>query len=222
MKLTKRLREKNKETPFLIFVSFLISFLISRLYVFFLVNGWTGRDIFPFETYMIHHFYYGLALIIIAGWISIVHKDKLSDRISAVLYGGGLGIFFDEIGLLLTHFTDYWAGITYTVVILISLLMLNFIFFAEFWKEISSGLRKYAKKHNLDHGPWNLLGLINVIDEVENKMEKTSKITAGFIGLILVATGLLVISYPALIQYWVGGAFILSGLGHIIQSIKRN
>ncbi len=222
MPIKNFLKKKNKEMPFLIFISFLISFLIARLYVFFLVPGWTGRDLFPFETYMIHHFYYGLALIIIAGWISIVHKNRKLERISAILYGAGLGIFFDEIGLLLTHFADYWAGITYTIVMIIALLMLNFIFFADFWKEVSSEIKKFAKKHNLDHGPWNLLGMINVLNEVENKMSKTKKITAAFIGLILVSTGILVIMYPALIQYWVGGAFILSGLGHMIQSIKRS
>ncbi|MFP4116670.1 MAG: hypothetical protein ACLFQ8_00045 [Candidatus Aenigmatarchaeota archaeon] len=71
-------------------------------------------------------------MIIIAGWISLDHKNKNLERLSAILYGLGLGIFFDEIGLLLTEFTDYWAGITYTSVVTISLFMLNFIFFKDF------------------------------------------------------------------------------------------
>lgn len=221
MSIKKIFKEKKEETPFIIFISFLASFIASRAYVYFLTPGFTGRDIFPFEQYMIHHFYYGLALIIIAGWISIVHKDRSLDRLSALFYGLGLGIFFDEIGLLLTHFTDYWSGITYTFVIIISLLMLNFIFFSDFWKEVKGELRKFSRKHKLTHGPWNLIGLINMLDEVETKMSRTRKVTTAFIGLIFILTGILVMSYPALIQYWVGGAFILSGIGYIIQIIKK-
>jgi len=156
----------------------------------------------------------------IAGWISIVHRDKVMCRVSATLYGLGLGIFFDEIGLLLTHFTDYWAGITYTFVIIISLIMLNFIFFSDFWKEVGTGLSRYAKKNKFDRGPWNLLGVVNIIDEVENKMIKTNKMAMGFIGMVFLVTGILIILYPRLIQYWVGGAIILSGVEHIIHSVK--
>ncbi|MFW5902426.1 MAG: hypothetical protein ACOCTT_00900 [archaeon] len=222
MPIKEIFNEKKGETPFIIFTSFLASFLASRIYVYFFTPGFTGRDIFPFEQYMIHHFYYGIALIIIAGWISIVHKNRSLNRLSALFYGLGLGIFFDEIGFLLTYFTDYWSGITYTIVIIISSLMLNFIFFADFWKEVNEEVKRFSKKHNLTHGPWNLIGLINILDEVETRMSRTRKVATAFIGLIFIITGMLVISYPTLIQYWVGGAFILSGVGYIIQLIKRD
>ncbi len=222
MSLGNLLRKKRSEVPFIIFVSFLLSFLIARIYVYFLVPGWAGADIFPFEEYIVHHFYYGVALIMIAGWLSLVHKDRNVERGSAVLYGLGLGIFFDEIGLLLTEFADYWAGITYTFVVLISLTMFNFIFFADFWKEVGSGVGKFAKKHKLDHGPLNMMGLVDVLDEVEKKMPKTGNIAATITGLVLLVAGVLVIRYPDLIRYWVGGAFVLSGIARLVQVAKRD
>lgn len=216
------LENKRQEVPFLIFISFLISFLIARIYVYLLVPGWAGSEILPFEKYIIHHFYYGIALVMIAGWLSLIHKDKNVERGAAILYGLGLGIFFDEIGLLLTEFTDYWSGITYTFVVIISLGMINFIFFKDFWEEVGSEVFQFAKKHNLDHGPFDLLGLVDVLNEVEKEMPETGKVTATATGLVLLAAGVLVIRYPQLIRYWVGGAFLLSGIARLIQVARRD
>ncbi len=222
MSIKEMFKSKRKEVPFIIFIAFLVSFLIARIYVYLLVPGWAGADIFPFERYIIHHFYYGIALVIAAGWISIVHKDRNLERVAAVAYGLGLGIFFDEIGLLLTEFTDYWTGITYTFIIIISLLMLNFIFFSGFWSEVGTEISKFAKKHNLDRGPLSLMGLVDLLDEVENKMPESGKIATTATGLVLVSAGILVIRYPALIRYWVGGAFILSGIAQVVKVVKEN
>ncbi len=215
------LHKKRKEVPFLILIAFLLSFIVARIYVYLLVPGWAGADIFPFEDYIIHHFYYGIALVMIAGWLSIVHRDRNIERLSAILYGLGLGIFFDEIGLLLTEFTDYWTGITYTFVVILSLLMFNFIFFKDFWEEVGSEITKVVKKHKLDHGPLNIMGLIDLLDEVERKMPKTGKVTAAATGIILLSAGILVVRYPALIRYWVGGAFLISGIAQITQALKK-
>ncbi|MFP4115902.1 MAG: hypothetical protein ACLFTQ_01725 [Candidatus Aenigmatarchaeota archaeon] len=215
------IQEKSDEVPFLVFVSFLISFLAARIYVYFLGNVGTAADIFPFEKYILHHLYYGVGLLIIAGWISIIYKDKNLNRISAVIYGAGLGIFFDEVGLLLTEFADYWAGITYTVVVVISLLLLNIVFFSDFWEEVRSGVTAFAERHRLDRGPWNLMGMVDILEEVEDKMSQTRKITTVFVGIILIVTGILVIRYPSLIKYWVGGAFVLSGIAHLIEVAKK-
>jgi len=214
------LRKKSKEAPFLVFISFLVSFAVTRIYVYFLGNIGAAADIFPLEDYVLHHYIYGIVLLIAAGWVSIIYKDKNLHRMSALLYGTGLGIFFDEIGLLLTEFADYWAGITYSFVVVFSLILLNLIFFEDFWKEVGSGIGKFAKRHNLDHGPLALMGAVDLLNEVEEKMPETGRITAAFTGFILLVMGLLVILYPGLIRYWVGGAFALSGIAQIIQAVR--
>ena len=59
-----------------------------------------------------HHFWYGLALIAIGGWLGIARPSKRLSRIYAVLYGLGAGFIGDEVGLLLT-FGDYYSELTY-------------------------------------------------------------------------------------------------------------
>jgi len=59
-----------------------------------------------------HHFWYGLALIAIAGWLGIVRPSERLSRVYAIVYGLGAGFIGDEVGLLLT-FGDYYSELTY-------------------------------------------------------------------------------------------------------------
>ena len=58
-----------------------------------------------------HHFWYGLALVIAAGWIGIALSDAWLGRNLAIIFGLGTGLIGDEVGLLLT-FGDYTSNIT--------------------------------------------------------------------------------------------------------------
>jgi hypothetical protein len=58
-----------------------------------------------------HHFWYGLALVIVAGWIGIALSDAWLGRNLAIIFGLGTGLIGDEVGLLLT-FGDYTSNIT--------------------------------------------------------------------------------------------------------------
>jgi hypothetical protein len=58
-----------------------------------------------------HHFWYGLVLIGVSGWVGIVYNDEKIDRICAIVFGVGLGFIGDEVGLLLT-FGDYYSELT--------------------------------------------------------------------------------------------------------------
>lgn len=84
-------------TPFIAFVAFLISFVLTRAiaYLFPSVNLIIGK-------YHIHHFYYGIALLIVSNWITLVSNREGPRLFAAMLFGIGLGILADEAGLLLT------------------------------------------------------------------------------------------------------------------------
>ena len=58
-----------------------------------------------------HHFWYGLVLTGVAGWLGIVYNDDRYTRIYAVVFGVGLGFIGDEVGLLLT-FGNYYSELT--------------------------------------------------------------------------------------------------------------
>src|SRR5215467_963860 len=64
-----------------------------------------------------HHFWYGIEMLAIVGWLSIagVRTDRL-DRAYALVYGLGLGLIGDEVGLLLT-FGNYYSELTYLIFI---------------------------------------------------------------------------------------------------------
>lgn len=58
-----------------------------------------------------HHFWYGLAIVIAAGWTGIALSNVWLSRNLAILFGLGVGLIGDEVGLLLT-FGDYNSNLT--------------------------------------------------------------------------------------------------------------
>src|SRR5258708_2901112 len=58
-----------------------------------------------------HHFWYGLGLVLAAGWIGIALSNMWLSRNLAIIFGLGVGLIGDEVGLLLT-FGDYTSNLT--------------------------------------------------------------------------------------------------------------
>lgn len=92
-------------------VSFILTFLVARSFSYFYPNV-----ILVSGRLHIHHFWFGLALVALSGWLGINYNHKEIDTIAAILYGVGGGLIVDEIGLLLT-FGDYWSELTWTFMI---------------------------------------------------------------------------------------------------------
>ena len=92
---------------FIATLAFVISFFGSRLFA----------TAFPTTVVTqggihLHHFWYGIALISVAGWMGIAWRNERLYRLYAVLYGLGAGFVGDEVGLLLT-FNNYQSELTY-------------------------------------------------------------------------------------------------------------
>jgi hypothetical protein len=58
-----------------------------------------------------HHFWYGLAMVVSAGWAGIALSNEKLGRDLAIVFGLGAGLIGDEVGLLLT-FGDYGSNLT--------------------------------------------------------------------------------------------------------------
>jgi hypothetical protein len=58
-----------------------------------------------------HHFWYGLAMVAMAGWLGIAYNRTRLLRTYAIIFGLGAGLIGDEIGLLLT-LGDYQSSLT--------------------------------------------------------------------------------------------------------------
>ncbi|MFW5912768.1 MAG: hypothetical protein ACOCSA_03030 [Candidatus Hadarchaeota archaeon] len=204
---------RQGEPPFLIFFSFLISFSIARTYAVLLGPALrVGRVVF-------YLFYWGVVLIIVSGWLSIHYKGKILTRVNALLLGIGMGLFFDQIGFLLTHFEDYWVGVTYNVVIGVTLILLNLVYFPDFWRSVSSELYSFAERKNLHYGPLDLLGLVDVFSRFAENLPSVGRLTTLFTGALLILMGFLVLVYSDLVQYLLAMAFILNGVFYLLRSL---
>ncbi len=134
---------KRKEVnPFIVFSCFIASFAIARLVALF----------FPevsliVNDYHIHHFYYGIGLLIISNWILLVSNSTLISKIAAALFGTGLGLITDEIGLLLTcnssgKICDYYSRQSYDLAIIITLVFFIIIYFPPVWHHIKQRMKR--------------------------------------------------------------------------------
>lgn len=95
-------------------ISFIIAFIVARTF-----TSLYPKTVWEISGLHIHHFWYGLALLAIGGWLGITVENERVNRIAAILFGAGGGLIGDEVGLLLTLSAHaYWADFTYTFIII--------------------------------------------------------------------------------------------------------
>ena len=87
-------------------VAFVASFLGARLFATLNPTVTVVRSGIHF-----HHFWYGLAMVISAGWLGITLNNERMGRNLAIVFGLGAGLIGDEVGLLLT-LGDYTSNLT--------------------------------------------------------------------------------------------------------------
>jgi hypothetical protein len=95
-------------------VSFALSFAVARTF-----TTLSPNVILSPSGFHVHHFWYGILMLAVGGWLGISYNDPGVDRIAAIIFGAGGGLICDEAGILLTlQSENYWAGISYTFVII--------------------------------------------------------------------------------------------------------
>lgn len=94
------IREHNKQKLFIMLIFFLVSFAIVRSYSVFI-----GHGIF-IRGYHIHHFYFGTLALFIGGVLGVLNNSERRLILASALIGIGIGLFMDEVGLLLNCTTD--------------------------------------------------------------------------------------------------------------------
>lgn len=141
---------RRKEIPFIIFFSFLITFGATRIVVYSIHNNLVPDLLFFVKTvyirgYHIHHFNFGIVLLVIAGFFSLVDAARNHVRKTAILYGIGLALITDEFGFLVTlnaNASAYWSRQSYDAVITIGFLLLNIAYFGRFWKVMGNKIKR--------------------------------------------------------------------------------
>ena len=129
-------RELHPGLAVLTLASFIASFLAARAFT----------TIFPTTVVNtggihFHHFWYGLAMLVSAGWLSIVSSHHHFDRAYAIIFGLGAGLVGDEVGLLLT-LGDYKSELTYVFFVVVlataGICYLLFRFWNVLWRDLTS------------------------------------------------------------------------------------
>ncbi len=129
-RLTSRLRPPpDKTVQFLILVSFLIWFIIWRLYLLFIpplfFTVWGNH---------IHHYSYGIILLSILSFIFLAYPPSYKWRLRfSVLLGVALAFAYDEFAMWLLQGDYYHYRLNYDAIVIIALLILNTIYFQNFW-----------------------------------------------------------------------------------------
>ena len=92
---------------FIAVLAFVASFFGSRMFAILFPNVVVVNGGIHF-----HHFWYGIAMVSVAGWVGIAWQNDRLDRILALTYGLAAGFIGDEVGLLLT-LGNYETELTY-------------------------------------------------------------------------------------------------------------
>ena len=119
-------------------VSFIISFIVTRTFTYFFPNV-----VLVSGGLHIHHFWFGIVLLAVGGWLGINYDDKEIDIVASIFYGVGGGLIVDEVGLLLT-FGDYWSGLTWTFMILLFSFIFALLLFGRYRKIILGELHDFV------------------------------------------------------------------------------
>ncbi len=141
LNLLKRKKEE-KNIEFIIASWYLVTFILSRsiIYLF--------GDAFPYlflniKGVHIHHFAYGFFLLAIAGYLSLVINLSMKHKkLVAVIYGIGLGLAIDELGMWLRLEDNYYLRVSFDAAVIILALFINFIYFGSYWSKLLNKLVK--------------------------------------------------------------------------------
>jgi hypothetical protein len=133
--------QRRPNLSVLALISFIASFVVARTFTTFnpdivLVSGGIH----------IHHFWFGLVLQAIGGWLGISYNDERINRLAAILFGAGGGLIGDEVGLLLT-FGNYWSEITYTLIIMFLAIASTSILIIRYSKTITAELAHFVRSN---------------------------------------------------------------------------
>lgn len=131
---------RRKELPFLIFLSFLVTFAAARLLVGLIYSG-SIQPMFLYVTVSndvihVHHLVYGIIILSVLSFVSVVFPQVIQRKphLAAILYGVSLGLIFDEAALWLRLEDDYDHRISYDAVIMVGSILGLAAYFGAFWR----------------------------------------------------------------------------------------
>jgi hypothetical protein len=114
-------RSRTQRTAREILFAFVVTFVLTRLFVLFMAEGWLPDIHINVGDTHVHHLALGILLLACVGATALLFRPAARGlRRTAVLYGVGLALTFDEFGMWL-HLEDvYWQRASFDAVVVIA------------------------------------------------------------------------------------------------------
>jgi hypothetical protein len=120
--------------------SFILTFALSRVFVFLIMSKAMPNLYFFLHGTHVHHLNYGIFLLATVGGYSVFRRPTgRAAEITALLYGVAMGLTFDEFGMWLHLGGSYWQRASVDAVIVVSALF-GLVAFAR-------SLKRFEKRH---------------------------------------------------------------------------
>jgi hypothetical protein len=109
----------------LVLLAFIFTFMIARMLVIFIMAGKLPPELFfHVSGTHVHHLNYGIFLLSISGaYLIFARPAGIRLAITAIIYGIGLGLTFDEFGMWLHLGGLYWQRASYDAVVTIAAML---------------------------------------------------------------------------------------------------
>ena len=120
--------------------SFLLTFILSRVFVFLIMSKMMPNMYCFVQGTHVHHLNYGIFLLaVVAGYSVFRRPTGRAAEITALLYGVAMGLTFDEFGMWLHLGGSYWQRASVDAVIVVTAL-LGLVAFAR-------TLKRFERRH---------------------------------------------------------------------------
>jgi hypothetical protein len=180
-------KERVKRRPnlsMLALASFIASFTVSRTFA-----TLSPGTVLISGDFHIHHFWYGIALLAIGGWLGISYESARTNHLAAIFFGAGGGIIGDEFGLLLT-LGDYWTGITYTLVTILLTCASAIILINRYSSMIRIEFAHFSRSNASFY-----FGVLLAAVSIALALETDDPLTIVFSGLLTIIACIVVLAY---------------------------
>jgi len=128
------IQKQKKRMSFVVLLSFLLTFIFVRIYVLSGTFGIIDDPYLYIKGYHVHHLNYGIVTMAIAGFLALVYQNAQNRLKIGALYGIGIALTFDEIGMWFRLEDDYWTRMSYDAIILIALIFASVVYLPSLWR----------------------------------------------------------------------------------------
>ncbi len=136
-------RKHRDAVSFIILFFFFITFIFSRTFIYLDTAGIISPKLAYLSNWNqnirgvhVHHFAFGIIILSISGYLSLLFHGKKPQHLIAALYGIGLALSYDEFGMWLNLEDNYWIRQSYDAVAIILVILINVVYFSSLWQKI--------------------------------------------------------------------------------------